>query len=42
LVGTRFSKEKDGFHFYMASRLDWLDRRVVETYKMRQTFFSKT
>ena len=31
------SREKDGFHFYVANRLDWSDRQVVEAYKVRHT-----
>jgi hypothetical protein len=30
------SREEDGFHFYVTSRLDWTDRRVLEAYKVRQ------
>jgi len=31
------SREMDGFHFYVTSRLDWSSRRVLEAYKVRQT-----
>lgn len=31
------SREMDGFHFYVTSRLDWTDRQVVGAYKVRQT-----
>jgi len=30
------SREEDGFHFYVTSRLDWTDRQVVEAYRVRQ------
>jgi len=29
------SREEDGFHFYVTSRLDWTERQVLETYKVR-------
>jgi len=31
------SKEEDGFHLYVTSRLDWSDRQVIEAYKVRHT-----
>ena len=31
------SREEDGFHFYVTSRVDWTERQVVEAYRVRQT-----
>jgi len=31
------AKEPDGFHFYVSNRLDWSEKKVLESYKVRQS-----